>query len=284
MLKNTYDESLVLPDFIIVGAMKSGTSLLSFHLNNHKEICIPYPTEISFFNKDDNYLKGMKWYSDKLRQRYSEKTRLVGEKTAIYSYLPFVPSRIHKELPNVKLVWIFRNPIDRTYSNYLNGIKRGIELSSFKTALKKEPKRLKKSPLAGYTERSRYDIQIKRYLEFFPREQMHFIVLEEFINNPHKELDALFQFLGVSQDAFTYKEEVINKTLMPRFPFSLWVTRSIFGIDSKIWKLVQKVNLLGKKPGYRKLDADMRIYLGKIFKPNNEELEKILGRKIEVWK
>lgn len=108
-------------DFIIVGAMKSGTSSLAFHLSNHPDIYMP-ESEVHFFNDDEAYEKGYQHY---LNQFEYLQNKIVGEKTPTYSYLKKCPERIYDFNANVKLIWIFRNPVDRAYSNYWHAVKRG---------------------------------------------------------------------------------------------------------------------------------------------------------------
>jgi hypothetical protein len=112
---------------------------------------------------------------------------------------------------------------------------------------------------------------------------MHFIVFEEFIKNPKDEMCKIFNFLGVSAEDFDYKNEIINKTLSPRFPITLWFTRKIFGKGGVAWNSINYLNLLWKKPGYKKLDEPTRVELAKILMPHKSELEKIMGRKIAAW-
>ncbi len=101
------------PDFLIVGTMKSGTSSLRHYLSQHPQIAIP-AREIHFFDRDDTYARGPAWYLGRLARDRTANTTIVGEKTPTYSYDPKVPARIHRDFPGVKLVWIFRNPVDRT--------------------------------------------------------------------------------------------------------------------------------------------------------------------------
>ncbi|MDZ7692679.1 MAG: sulfotransferase [Balneolaceae bacterium] len=105
------------PGFLIVGAMKAGTTTLMRYLVRNPYIAIPN-NEIHYFDKESNYRKGLDWYKKKFSA--SESTQIIGEKTPTYSYDPKVPARIYKDFPDCKIVWLFRNPVDRTYSNYIH--------------------------------------------------------------------------------------------------------------------------------------------------------------------
>src|SRR6056297_2017481 len=118
-------------DFIIVGAMKAGTSSLAFHLSNHPNICMPLK-EAHFFNIKDHYEQGSEYY--KIFFKDCESKKLWGEKTPTYSYLRKVAPLIKEYNPDIKLIWILRNPVKRSYSNYWHAFKKGVEDLSFKKA------------------------------------------------------------------------------------------------------------------------------------------------------
>ena len=123
-----------LPDFLCVGAQKSGTSLLYRLLNQHPEIYLAKGKEIHFFNRDENYNKGIEWYSEHFAG--SEDYKRVGEVTPDYNYVPTVPGRIYKTLgKDIKLIFMLRNPVDRAYSNYWMSFRRGHERFSFEKAI-----------------------------------------------------------------------------------------------------------------------------------------------------
>ena len=155
-------------DFIIVGAMKCGTTSLGFHLQRHPQVCIPNG-EVHFFENEKNFQKGMGWYENRIRRFEGPQTVVRGEKTAAYTYHPDVPGRIHAAFPETKLVWILREPVARAHSNYIHAFRTGSVRGSFEEAVEKEAERMKRSIYFGYLERSRYAPQVERYLELFSR-------------------------------------------------------------------------------------------------------------------
>ena len=138
------------PNFVIVGIMKSGTTSLADLLSANEQIFIP-EKELHFFDNygghKDRWSLGLSWYKKQFLNASS--AQLIGEKTPTYSYLNDVPKRIFETLPNVKLIWIFRNPINRTYSNYWHAVISGIENKSFNYAINNESKRIKKNIWLG---------------------------------------------------------------------------------------------------------------------------------------
>ena len=274
------------PDFIIVGTMKSGTSTLAHHLSNHLHIHLP-PKEVHFFNDEKKLNKGLSYYDELLNKNRKKDSVLVGEKTPTYSYQDNIAQLIHESCPETKLIWIFRNPTKRSYSNYLHALKNGMELLSFEEALEKEKVRLEKNIFYGYKKRSIYHEQVSRFLEFFPKEQMFFMFFEELLA-PYSEehpLNDLFRFLEVDPEHFTYKDEHKNVTKLPRFPALMHHGYSKLGLH-KFWftrKVLRALNFAFQKPGAPKLNQHTAAELTQFFKPHNEKLASLIDKDVSVW-
>jgi len=188
----------VLPDFLVIGVMKGGTTSLFQYLAKHPQINPPFRKEIKFF--DLHYKQGLTWY----RAHFPLKTRMTngsvtGEATPYYIFHPLAAGRIANDIPNAKLIAILRNPVDRAYSHYNHMVRVGREALSFEDALEKEDERLFQedekittdptySPFKhlhySYKARGRYIEQIEKWLKFFPRDQMLFLSSEELYANP----------------------------------------------------------------------------------------------------
>lgn len=275
-----------LTDFLIVGAMKAGTWSLVRYLKLHPSIHMPH-AELHYFDRDDNFKQETSWYSRMLTEGcdYSKHSDalLIGEKTPTYSYQPNCAERIKETLPNVKLIWIFRNPVERTYSNYLHARGKGAELLNFRDSISKEGERIKNNIFKGYVERSKYVIQVERFLEHFSNEQMHFILFEHLLHNPQAELNRVADFLGVQCFEDDLPQQHANKTFMPIFPLSLWCARKLAGYNSKLYKALKIVNYLSprKKPV---IPMDVIQNLESIFEPYNQRLSEITGLDLELWR
>ncbi len=267
-------------DFMIVGTMKSGTSTLALQLDQNPDICIPLD-EIHYFNNEENFKKGEKWYESKFEE--CEKDCIIGEKTPTYSYLEKVPKRIFEYNPDIKLIWAFRNPVDRSFSNYYHAIRLGSEKYSFKKAVKLEPIRIKKDVFKGYVTRSKYIEQVKRYLKYFSIEQMHFILFEEFVKNPIPVLEDLFDFLEVPFNDFEYQDEIRNVALIPRAPRFLRKSREILGETALLYRIIRKLSFMGRKPGYKKISPKLREELNDYFIEYNKQLEELTGLDVSIW-
>ena len=202
--------SRVLPDFIIIGTVRSGSTSLYYNICEHPSVLSADYDEIGFF--DSNYHLGVNWYRSmfptKKKMDNLKKTTgfaITGEDTPFYFWKKEVSERIFKLLPNVKIISIFRNPIDRAYSNYNLGIRLKTEELSFEDAIEDEMKYLEENSFRESIERRRsylskgiYANQIQNWLEIFPNNQIHMISTEEMQKNPIETLQKVFKFLDIT--------------------------------------------------------------------------------------
>lgn len=270
------------PDFLIVGAMKAGTTTLSEYLHKNQEIAIP-KQEVHYFSNESNYTKGLQWYAKQFP--INENTKIIGEKTPAYSLHSHVPKRIYDLNPNVNLVWIFRNPVYRTYSNYLHAVRAGAEKNSFEKALKLEEQRNSDDYTHDYLKRSLYVNQIHKYLSYFPIENMHFIIFEEFVRKPFDTIEELCNFLGVEGNVsqLDKKEQIqSNKSYLPFSIILQYYSRKYFG-NSKIHKAVNKLNTLfpRSKPSLKK-ETEKKLY--DFFAEENIKLSNLINKDLSIWK
>ena len=285
---------MTLPNFIICGTQKGGTTALYYYLKEHPEIFMSSKKEVHFF--DLNWHKGIKWYEKQFRG--SDRAKAIGEASPLYMYLEEVPERIHEVLPDVKLIFILRNPVDRAYSHYWHEVKNGYEKLSFEEAINVEKERLSNGGIISirhysYLDRGKYIEQIRRFKKYFSKDQMLILFTEELRENPEKVMKTLFEFLEVDSnfksDLWYKKKSNVGKR--PRikeiqflrgklheiatyhFPrLSIIIKPLIYGID--------RINLT---PGYPPMNPETRKLLVEYFKPYNKKLEKFLERKLDGW-
>ena len=261
-LKQLTGRFRIMPDFIIIGAQKCGTTSLYHYLTLHPEIISAESKEIHFFNI--NYMLGLNWYKSKfptLMQKYitktiSRKNFLTGEASPYYINHVHTPKRIHKTISNVKIIAILRNPVDRAYSHFNFNIKQKLESLSFEDALKAEKGRLEgeKEKMMidphynsnnyrnySYLNRGIYIDQIKTWMNLFPKEQFLILRTEDLESNPNTVLKQTFEFLNLPD----------------------------FTIQNTSHKNVGN---------YKEMNSDTRKWLIEYFKPHNEKLYKYLER------
>ncbi|NOX62634.1 MAG: sulfotransferase [Chloroflexi bacterium] len=210
---------MILPTFIIAGAPRSGTTYLYDLCAAHPEIYMARPRspEPKFFLVDEEYAKGLSYYSEKWFAE-AKGFGAIGEKSTNYLEDPRVAERIHRDLPHVRLVFILRNPVERAFSNYLWSRKNGIETLSFEEALLREPERevsyeprFRYARPFSYMSRGMYARLLEPYFARFPRSQILILLFDDLVAAPEALARTLFQFLGVSPQprlAFDFGQKV----------------------------------------------------------------------------
>ncbi len=198
---------MTMPNFFIIGAMKSGTTALYYYLEQHPQIYMSPVKEPDFFCSggregwDDASVPHLGDYQNLFKGVTDEKA--VGEASHCYLYEPQAVARIQQHLPDAKLVAILRNPVDRAYSHFLHMVRNGTEpLTDFVQALREEETGAyqNRSP-QDYVGRGRYYAQLKRYFDAFDRKQLKVYLYEDLTNAPIDTLQDTFRFLGVD-DSF----------------------------------------------------------------------------------
>lgn len=185
--------------------MKSGTTFLSNILKQHKDIkLLERRMDYSFFDDDRIYGKGLSWYGslfDKFQEE-ANKGALVGQTSADCAFNPGTIERISKDLPNVKLIFVLRHPIDRAYSMYWHQYGVGRERYSFAKAVKIEKKRIAKNYYNfkhySYVERSKYFEQFTNIFNIVPRSNILIIPFDALVKDTLHVANSVFNFLGVS--------------------------------------------------------------------------------------
>lgn len=263
------------PDFIIVGAMKAGTTQLVDFLAQSEDLFI-VPDEVNYFDEKKNIS-----FDEYLSYFVGAENVKKGEKTAAYCYEDSVPERIHSKLPDIKLIWVLRNPIDRAYSNYWHAVKGGHERDSFKKCVEDDDRRFAENIYKSYLHRSIYVNQVKRFLKFFGPDQMHFIIAEHLKANPQDEINKVSRFIGIPEYNLTIPDRVKNQTYLPRSVFFESWARNLFG-SSLAYKVIHRLNM-AKSPGYPKLDLELRRKLVSYFDDYNKELSEMLSIDLSCW-
>lgn len=206
----------VLPDFLIIGAQKSGTAFLRMSLAQHPAITMAIKPEVHYF--DWNSHRGIGWYRAHFPPRSARQRSLhrgeefaTGEKSPYYLFDPAVPVLVRAVLPEVKLIVLLRDPVARAFSHYQQATRRGQETLSFEDAVASElrqgERRCAPADPRGrsfdynrrsYIARGRYAEQLDRWLCHFDREQIHVTVSERFFADPARAVCEIQQFVGLT--------------------------------------------------------------------------------------
>jgi hypothetical protein len=204
-----------LPNFIIVGATKAGTTSLDFYLSLHPEIHMARPKEPRFFidaqEPFGRWGRGLNWY----RGLFQTGKRLCGEASPAYTHspaVPGVPERMAQLVPNAKLIYLVREPMERMKSHFLMHCRQKGCSESLGDFLSSNPE--SRCLLA-----SCYGSQLERFLEFFPLERILLVESEELARNRGNILRRIFEFLGVdagfSSPLFHHRRNVTGHQPMP---------------------------------------------------------------------
>ena len=182
-----------LPDFVIVGAQKGGTSFLYHLLTLHPLVEPAARKELHFFDNPERFDNGAGWYRRCFPQSGWKDGRrsITGEATPSYLFYPPVAKRMAGVVPQARLIVLLRNPVDRTYSHYQMQVKRGTEPSTFEEAIEQQH--------APYVSRSIYVDQLLRWFEFFSQEQMLILKSEDFFERPVETLKVVLNFLDLPE-------------------------------------------------------------------------------------
>lgn len=178
-----------LPNFLVIGAMKSGTTSLRYTLSCHPEVYMVYPEEPRFFYNDENYSKGLAWYSSFFKDVEGKKA--IGEGSGFYAWKARnyeTVKRIFQTLPEVKIIYMVRHPIERIASHWSWEIASGKPLGTIENAIKENRQ---------FLDMSMYWEQISVYRHYFKDQQIKVLFLEDLQSNPEKFYKECFNFLEV---------------------------------------------------------------------------------------
>jgi hypothetical protein len=198
----------MLPNFLVVGAQKAGTTSLHNYLCSHPDIYLPRIKETKFFVADERFAKGLHCYeADHFSAWHGEQA--IGEIDPDYMYFDQALERmvVNLDLRTMKFIFVLRNPVDRAFSHYLMSVRRGVEELSFEEAAKVESERISKDYLSkmhfSYVSRGFYLPQIQRFLAYANKSSMLFILSEDLKKNTNDVLTSCYRFLEVEEALFT---------------------------------------------------------------------------------
>jgi len=249
-----------LPSALVIGAQRSGTTSIFNYLIQHPDVVAPLGKEIHYF--DFHYAQGVRYYRG--RFPYSHRLRngtITLDATPYYLVHPLVPQRAARLLPDIKLIALLRNPIERAFSHYQHEVRGGREPLSFVEALDREVERLageeermRREPnyyswnhhRYSYTHRGLYALQLRRWLEHFPRSQLLVLQSEAMYRDPAAATARVHRFLGLRDHRLDRYEDSYQRGNYER-----------------------------------KMPVELRARLATYFEPHNRELFELLGEKYD---
>lgn len=193
-------------DFLIIGAQKAGTTSLFKYINNHPQVFMPAAKECPYFNSEEMLRRGWDVYLDQYFKN-APINRLWGTATPEYMVQPAVPERIKALLPNVKLIALLRNPVERAFSHYRMSVRRGYETRSFDVAIQEQllphaliTARGMPDHTNSYVVNSEYGRILREYFRLFSNKQISVHFLEDMQIAPQDVVKKIFSFLDVTSE------------------------------------------------------------------------------------
>jgi Sulfotransferase family len=304
-----------LPNFLLGGGMKCGTTSLHYLLSQHPQIFIP-ENESHFFSLDDieqnpeffiktkldwncwdfekNWQDYLPWYYSFFQQ--AKETQLIGEDCVSYLSSTKAPARIAKIIPDVKLIFILRDPVARTYSQYWHWVKTNRAIYSFEDMIQFSPGHL--------LQRSFYRQHLARYFQIFKREQIKVFIFEDFIKNVQEKIDEVCDFLLLNQSLdVTNLKTHQNSALLPRnlqlhllfnnlfktrvcgrkYQISHLPNASMVNQNKLLCLLTNSFNQLNLTPNkpYPRMNSDTQKFLEQLFAKENRGLSELIDFPLE---
>lgn len=245
----------MLPDYLIVGAQRCGTTSLQDLLARHPQVNPPALRKgIHYFDTD--YNRGSKWYRSHFPLAANSSATITGEASPYYLFHPAVPARVREVIPEVKIIALLRDPVERAISHHKHEVRRGFETLPLMEALACEEERLAgelerlmtdpgynsyNHQHFSYVGRGLYAEQIERYLELFGSNNVLILEAERLWSDPDPTANEVFAFLQIEP-----------------------------------WHLAEAPHMNATKPGV--IPAEIRSSLVAEFTPTNRRLEEMLGR------
>ena len=271
-----------LPNFLVIGAQKCGTTTLYDLLAQHPEVGMSPVKEPHFFDDDEIFAKGVDWYAE-LFSGCRDKI-CIGEATPHYYRSEVAARRIASCMPDARLVLIVRNPVDRAYSNYWFNVARGAERQPFDEVIRTARGR------DLYVDKGYFIRYVRMYWNHFDRSQLHICRLEDLKRDLQREMATIFDFLGARCD-FRVTDVASNPTRLPgstRVTALLHAYRSVSGflpgiLRSRIREFGHRFRARHTVQGYGPMSPESRAYLTDVYRDANEELAAVLGRDLTEW-
>jgi Sulfotransferase family len=278
------------PDFLVIGAYKSGSTALHEALRAHPQVFVPERKGPSFFAFDgverpDRPLPpGTVRDWDDYRALFdpAPATAVRGEVSPEYLANAHAAGRIRVRVPTVRLVAILRNPVERAFSDYLMYVRDGLEpVADFGRALDaQEERRRAGAPTGYYLETGLYGRQLRPYFDAFPRERIQVHLFEDFAADPAAVLRDLFAFLGVDPALGRVPERAVNVSGVPRNALVVAAVRGGRRLAPLLPAAVRRRAKAGLARGLDRpaLASEHRRRLAEYYREDVAELERLLGR------
>ncbi len=296
-----------LPNFLVIGAAKAGTSSMYQYLKQHPSVYLTPMKETNFFALEGEDIHSFKYAwarpdallrsiteIDGYRKQFNQVAgeTALGEICPSYLYLPNTPRNVARYIPDTKIVAILRNPVDRAYSHYLELVRQGRERLDFKSAIMAEKQRTVEHWFWDYfyVDMGNYSRQISRYLEYFPRNQVKVYLYDDLASDTQAVVNDVLEFLGLSLISVDLSQKYRSRWL-PRTQWMLSLydgshpVKSVFKrVLPMRWRNTMKEQyrrLISVKPP--QMDPSVRRELLEIYAGEIDVLQTVVDRDLSEW-
>ncbi|MEZ9551892.1 sulfotransferase domain-containing protein [Vibrio breoganii] len=270
----------VLPNFIVVGAQRCGTTWLYDSLKSQQSVYLPLERkELHFF--DDNFAKGIEWYENYYKN-VNDETH-IGDITPKYMYDLSCAKKIRDTLGQVKIVIMLRNPVDRLVSHFGLAVRdRGYDPDGLNNFISNNPDAI---------ERGMYYEQVKNYYEVFGQENVYLIKFDDIRKNQRVVLDNLSKFLGFKYESFTGKAKNNNDSYIPRWQWGYAKSKQLAdalrrqGFDSLVesFKNSGFNKMFGRSNNKIAIDPKIKVEYQDVFKQDILNTMELTGLDLKDW-
>jgi hypothetical protein len=295
------------PNFLIIGAAKSGTYTLHAHLGHHPDVFMCRIKEPHYFSYGANatnrrdglrspvhaFVESRDAYLKLFADR--DQAKMAGESSVSYLYVPGTAERIFEFNPEMKIIVSLRNPIERAYSSFYYAKSYGIEPSpTLREGLEAEADRIRRNGqlLLRYRDLGLYASQLKRYYNVFPRDQIKVIIYDDFVEDAMQVVCDLYDFIGVASDIQPDVNLRVNMTKAPDDTNPLHrlisgenaarsAVRKLLPMNARQKLRVMVRNFMFKRPP--PMSRELGQHLKGVFREEIEQLQELLGRDLSAW-
>jgi hypothetical protein len=264
------------PDFLIIGAMKSGTSSLYRNLVEHPEVNPAVTKEVHYFTK--HFDRGPDWYGSQFPPGPG---RISGEATPTYMFHRGALDRMAAAAPNAKLIAILRNPVDRAWSHYRMRHSGGTETRGFREIVEHAPSTAATDDASdNYVRWGEYADALDQVVSRFPREQLLVQLFDDLTLCPAELYDSTCAFLGIATGV---RPRYLTTAVTAHAEYRSVTVRRLLKKRGPAWfrKAVSRLNVTHPPPA--PMEPDLRAALVEHFRPHNRRLEAWLGRDLSHW-
>lgn len=286
-------------DFLIAGVQKSATTSLAYYLEQHPKICKHKSREMPYFSLEDEYRLGYLANFKRYFNHCSQSDKILAKSVTVIQDLE-VMQKVYQHNPDMKLIVVLRNPIDRAYSAFWFARKMGWEsINNFEEALNVEEGRKNKDMViqrnTSYKKNGEYLNHLNNLFSLFPKEQVYILLQEDLQEDANKVCQQVFKYFGL-EEYTSINMKRINEAAMPKFFFISKIFNANHPIKKKIkqalplalQRLIDKLKsrimkLNNKNMSVSKISVETRANLSQYYKEMNKELSIMIKRDLNHW-